>query len=86
VRDAQDVCADPHLPEQEIDAIVAMLAARSIVRVDLHTGRHTRFRMPATIRTYGAGMLSPDDHEWERRHRAWQAGHQSRQRETSGNE
>lgn len=86
VRDAQDVCADPRLREQEIDAIVAMLAARSVLQVDLHTGRHTRFRMPATIRTYGAGMLSPDDHEWEGRHRAWQAGHQSRQRDTGGNE
>lgn len=85
VRDAQGVCADRHLPEQEIDALVAMLAARSVLRVDLHTGRHTRFRMPATIRSYGAAMLSPDDHEWERRHQVWQAGHQSRQRHTSGN-
>ena len=84
VRDAQDVCADGHLPEQQIDALADMLAARSVLRVDLHTGRHTRFRMPATIRAYGAGMLSPDDHEWERRYQAWQAGHQSRQRDTSG--
>jgi non-specific serine/threonine protein kinase len=84
VRDAQDVCADGDLAEQQIDALVDMLAARSVLRVDLHTGRHTRFRMPATIRAYGAAMLSPDDHEWERRHQAWQAGHQSRQRDTSG--
>jgi predicted ATPase len=84
LRDAQDVCADEHLPEQEIDALVDMLAARSVLRVDLHTGRHTRFRMPAIIRAYGAGMLSPDDHGWERRHQAWQAGRQGRQRDTSG--
>lgn len=85
LRDAQDVCADRHLREQEIDASVAMLAARSVLRVDLHTGRHTRFRMPATIRAYGAGMLPPDDHEWERRHQVWQAGHQGCQRDTSAN-
>jgi predicted ATPase len=84
VRDAQDVCADEHLPEQQIDALVDMLAARSVLRVDLHTGRHTRFRMPATIRAYGAATLTPDDHEWERRHQAWQTGHQSRPRDTSG--
>lgn len=86
LRDAQDVCADSQLTEQAIDAIVAMLAARSVLRVDLHTGRHTRFRMPAIIRAYGAGMLPPGDHEWERRYQAWQAGHQSRQRDTIGNE
>lgn len=86
LRDAQDVCADRHLCEQEIEASVAMLTARSVLRVDLHTGRHTRFRMPATIRAYGAGMLPPDDHEWERRYQVWRAGHQSRQRDTSGNE
>jgi predicted ATPase len=84
--DAQDVCADRQLAEQAIDEIVAMLAARSVLRVDLHTGRHTRFRMPAIIRAYGAGMLPPDDHEWERRYQAWQAGHQSRQRDTIGKE
>jgi predicted ATPase len=86
LRDAQDVCADRHLPEQAIDANVAMLATRSVLRVDLHTGRRTRFRMPATIRAYGAGMLPPDDHEWERRYQAWQARRQSRQRNTGGNE
>jgi predicted ATPase len=84
LRDAQDVCADRHLPEEAIDATVAMLATRSVLRVDLHTGRQTRFRMPAIIRAYGAGMLRPDDHEWERRYQVWQAGHQSRQRVTSG--
>ena len=83
VGDAQDVCSDKTLPEEVIDAAVAMLAVRSIVSIEPRSGGQTRFRLPATVRAYGAVMLPPGDDKWERRHRAWQAGHQGHQRETA---
>ncbi len=83
VGDAQDVCSDKNLPEEVIDAAVTMLAARSIVRIEPRTGGQTRFRLPATLRAYGAAMLPPGDDELECRHQAWQAGHQGHQRETA---
>jgi predicted ATPase len=83
VGDAQDVCSDKKLLEEAIDAAVAMLAARSILRIEPQSGGQTRFRLPATVRAYGALMLPPGDDEWERRHQAWQAGHQGHQRETA---
>jgi len=81
VGDAQDVCSDKKLPDEVVDAAVAMLAVRSIVRIEPRSGGQTRFRLPAIVRAYGAAMLPPGDDEWERRHQAWQAGHQGRQRE-----
>ncbi len=80
VGDAQEVCSDKKLPDEVVDAAVAMLAVRSIVRMEPRSGGQTRFRLPAIVRAYGAVMLPPGDDEWERRHQAWQAGHQGRQR------
>jgi predicted ATPase len=81
VGDAQHVCSDKKLPDEVIDAAVAMLAVRSIVRIEPRSGGQTRFRLPAIVRAYGALMLPPGDDEWDRRHRAWQAGHRGDQRE-----
>lgn len=83
VGDAQDVCSDKKLPEDVIDAAVAMLAVRSILRIEPRSGGQTRFRLPAIVRAYGAVMLPPGDDEWERRHQAWQAGHHGHQRQTA---
>jgi predicted ATPase len=86
VGDAQVVCSDKKLPEEAIDAAAAMLAARSILRIEPLSGGQTRFRLPAIVRAYGAALLPPGHHEWERRYLAWQAGHQDRQRETTEEE
>jgi predicted ATPase len=79
LQDAQDVCADRYLPDQDVAAAVAMLHARSVL-ADVHTDGPARFRLPGTIRAYGGGMLRRlgDDDEWKRRYRAWQAGHRGR--------
>lgn len=86
VGDAQDVCSDKKLPEEVIDVAVEMLAVRSIVRTEARSGGQTRFRLPAIVRAYGAAMLPPGDDEWKRRHQAWQAGNQGRQREIAGDD
>jgi predicted ATPase len=83
VGDAQVVCSDRKLPEEAIDDAAAMLAARSILRIEPQGGGQTRFRLPAIVRAYGAALLRPGDDEWERRYLAWQAGHQGHQRETT---
>jgi hypothetical protein len=77
--DAQDVCAGRHLPGQAVDAAVATLAAPSILLMDLRAGRQARFRLPGTVRAYGAGMLHQlsEDAEWQRRYQAWQEAHPS---------
>ena len=86
VGDAQDVCSDKKLPDEVIDAGVAMLAVRSILSIEPRSGGQARFRLPAIVRAYGAMMVPSGDDEWERRHQAWQAGHHGHRRETAEND
>jgi predicted ATPase len=85
--DARDVCAGRHLPGHAVDAAVATLAAQSILLMDLRDGRQARFRLPATVRAYGAGMLHQlgEDAEWQRRYQAWQEAHPSSHEQTGEN-
>jgi predicted ATPase len=86
LQDAREVCADGHLSAHGVDAATEMLAARSIVVMDLQTNQDARFKLPLTIRAFGAGMLRElGDDERERRYRAWRAGHRGRHRDTDEN-
>jgi predicted ATPase len=86
LRDAQEVCADRQLSEQDVDAAAEMLAARSILLMDLRKNKDARFKVPLTIRAFGAEMLRQlGDDEWERRYRAWRTGHRGRHRDTDEN-
>jgi predicted ATPase len=79
LRDAQDVCAGECLHEQAIGTAVTMLVTRSVLLTEVQTGREIQFRLPATLRAYGAAVLAEEgDGQWERRYRAWQADRGSR--------
>lgn len=79
LRDAQDVCADAELHEQAIDTAVTMLVARSVLLTELQTGRQVRYRLPTTLRAYGAAELRRcGEEQWEQRYLAWDADRQSR--------
>ncbi len=79
LRDAQNVCADGELHEQAIDTAVTMLVARSVLLTELQTGRQVQYRLPATLRAYGAAELRRcGAAQWERRCLAWEADRQSR--------
>lgn len=81
LRDAQDVCADACLHEQAIGTAVTMLVTRSVLLTEVQTGREVQFRLPATLRAYGAAMLrETGDGRWARRYQAWRAGRDSRHR------
>ena len=70
--DAEQVCADHQLPREAVATAVSALAARSVLAMDLRAGRQARFRLPATLRAYGADMLGQlGDERWQRRYRAW---------------
>jgi predicted ATPase len=79
LQDAQDVCGDTHLSGHAVAASAAMLAAKSILLVD-QTDRKAQFRMPATVRAFGAVMLRRlgEEAEWQRRYQAWLEAHRGR--------
>ncbi|NNE12475.1 MAG: adenylate/guanylate cyclase domain-containing protein [Ilumatobacter sp.] len=52
----EEVCSDDLVSEQEIDDLVDVLNAKSIMDVEVH-GRRTRLRFPETIRQYAADRL-----------------------------
>ena len=80
LQDALDVCADTYLPRAAVATAVAMLAARSILLTGQQNNKLTWYRLPATVRAYGAGTLRRlgDSSEWERRYQAWRAGQRDR--------
>jgi predicted ATPase len=63
--DAQEICADAHLPEDVVAAALTLLAERSVLLQDLIAAGGGRFRLPATIRAYGMDMLRRLDEEEE---------------------
>jgi predicted ATPase len=71
--DAQAVCADGQLPDADIAAASAALAARSLMVLDVHSGTDTRYRLPSIVRAYGALMLARlgGDAGLQRRHSDW---------------
>jgi predicted ATPase len=67
LRDAAEVCADRQLPGHVVRAAVSALAAQSVLAMDQRAGRQVRFRLPATIRAYGADMLRElGEGSWQR--------------------
>ena len=79
--DAQEVCADACLHEQAIGTAITMLVNRSVLLTEMQTGREIQFRLPATLRAYGAEMLrEAGDGRWAHRYQAWQADRDSRHR------
>lgn len=79
LRDAQEVCADACLHEQAIGTAITMLVTRSVLLTEVQTSREIQFRLPATLRAYGAEMLrEAADGRWARRYQAWQADRDSR--------
>ena len=84
LQDAQDVCADTYLSRAAVATAVTMLAARSVLLMGQQKNRQSWFRLPATLRAYGAGMLRrlAASDESERRHQAWRAGQRDRHEDT----
>jgi predicted ATPase len=77
LRDAQAVCTTSELPDETVEACLAMLAERSVVLADRRAGG-VRFLLPATLRAYGRGMLRElgQDEEFADRHRRWRWRHE----------
>ena len=77
LRDAQEICADAHLPEDVVAAALTLLAERSVLLKDL-IAAGDRFRLPATIRAYGLEMLHrlEEYDELTDRYRRWHKGHE----------
>jgi predicted ATPase len=75
--DAQRVCADSRLPGEDVAAAVGALAARSVLLMDVWVGAHARYRLPSTLRAYGAQMLAGlgGDTDLQSRHRRWVQAH-----------
>jgi predicted ATPase len=80
---AVTVCADDHLPGPVVAGAISGLVSQSVLMVEAGTaqpGAHDRsgewYRVPETIRAYGAAMLQRLGEEGQARHRyqAWQAG------------
>jgi predicted ATPase len=77
LQDAQEICADAHLPEDVVAAALTLLAERSVLLKDL-IAAGDRFRLPATIRAYGMDMLRRLEavDELTDRYRRWHKGHE----------
>jgi predicted ATPase len=76
--DAQEICADAHLPEDVVAAALTLLADRSVLLKDLTAAGDDRFRLPATIRAYGMEMLRrlEEEEELANRYRRWHKEHE----------
>ncbi|HZR51593.1 MAG TPA: NB-ARC domain-containing protein [Streptosporangiaceae bacterium] len=74
IKDCQEVCATTHLTDEAISVGVGMLTERSLLLYE--PGEPARWRMPATIRAYGLGMLRrlAEEEEMRRRYRRWRSG------------
>jgi predicted ATPase len=57
LNDASQVCADDNLPALAVAAALLGLASRSVLLTDVRSGDSATYRMPETIRAYGAAML-----------------------------
>jgi predicted ATPase len=70
--DAQRVCADSHLSGEDVAAAVGVLAARSVLLMDGRAGTDVRYRLPSTLRAYGAQTLTQlgEEADMQRRLRA----------------
>lgn len=55
--DAQEVCADDHLSRMAVADALLGLATRSVLLTEHSTREGTAYRLPETIRAYGAAML-----------------------------
>jgi predicted ATPase len=77
LQDAQEICADAHLPEDVVAAALTLLAERSVLLKDL-IAAGDRFRLAATIRAYGMDMLRRLEavDELTDRYRRWHKGHE----------
>jgi predicted ATPase len=74
LRDAQDVCATAQLPDEAIEAGLALLTGRSVLLTTAAADGGPRLRLPVTLRTYGRRMLRRlgQDEEFTERYRRWQ--------------
>jgi predicted ATPase/DNA-binding CsgD family transcriptional regulator len=66
---AERICADAELPEEEILDLVTALVDKSLVVVDREVAGKTRFRLLDSIRTYAAERLTESGEEQEVRGR-----------------
>lgn len=90
LEDAKQVCGGPHLPDEEVSDALAGLADRSVLLTDPSAGTDAiaraagpegtprpaaAYRMPETIRAYGAAMLLRlgEERSAHARYRSWQA-------------
>jgi predicted ATPase len=77
IKDCQEVCATTHLTDEAISVGVGLLTERSLLlREPREPGEPGCWRMPATIRAYGLGMLRrlAEEEEMRRRYRRWRSG------------
>jgi predicted ATPase len=74
LRAAQDVCATSQLPDEAIEAGLALLTERSVLLALGPDGAGPRFALPVTLRVYGGQMLRRlgQEQEFEDRYRRWQ--------------
>ena len=74
LRAAQDVCATSQLPDEAIEAGLALLTERSVLLPLVPDGAGPRFALPVTLRVYGRQMLRRlgQEEEFADRYRRWQ--------------
>jgi predicted ATPase len=74
LRDAQAVCATSQLPDEAIEAGLALLTERSVLLTLVPGDAGPRFVLPVTLRVYGRQMLRRlgQEEEFADRYRRWQ--------------